>query len=299
MAIRGLRGALPDPSRAGDSAGGGSGHYSGREAATSVRRILLALAISALIPALVGFTWPGTVEWLCTRGIEYYHAGEFTEAQESFDRALEHSPQSHRLQFNRGDALYRQERYEEAAETFELAGKSSDVELAPDAAYNLGNTHFKSGDMQAAISAYKQALTLDPDDGEAKHNLELALRKQQEQQKQQQQQDKEEQEQDQDPEEDQQQDEQQEQEQDEQEQGDQQDQAPDPQQQQQAGGDQHQGDDQDDGQQPQPGQQDEGELTEDQARRLLHALASQDAEMQKLIRRVPQRRQPSEGEKDW
>jgi hypothetical protein len=40
-------------------------------------------------------------------------------------------------------------------------------------------------------------------------------------------------------------------------------------------------------------------LTEAQAQRLLHALASQDAEMQKLIRRSPQRRQPREGEKDW
>jgi len=261
-----------------------------------VRRVALAATIGALIPALVGFTWPGTIEWLCTRGIKQYAAGEFDAAGESFERAIEHDPLSHTLQFNRGAALYRQGRYDEAAGDFALAGKTGDQELARDAMYNLGNTHFKASDLKSAIEAYKEALRLDPNDAEAKHNLELALQKQQEQEQQDQQQEDQQQEQDdeQQEDEDQQQDDQQQEEEDEQQQ-DQQEQQQDDEQEQ----DEQQSSEGDE-QSPSPAdQRDEGELSEAQARRLLHALASQDAEMQKLIRRVPQRRQPREGEKDW
>lgn len=255
-----------------------------------MRRVALCAIIVALTPLLVAFTWPGTVEWLCTRGIKQYNAGDFRKAGESFEHALEPDPGNATLQFNRGAALYREESYAEAAEAFTSATSSGDGQLGTDAAYNLGNAQFRAGDYKSAIEAYKQALRRDPADAQAKYNLELALRKQQEKEQQEQQQQQQQSDQNQEDQQDEQQNDQQQQ------QDQQQDQQQQSQQDQQQQSDEQQQKDQ---QQSQEQRTEDGELSEAQARRLLHALASQDAEMQKLIRRVPQRRQPAEGEKDW
>lgn len=255
-----------------------------------MRRATVALTIAGFLPLLVGFVWPGTVEWLCTRGVRQYEGGQFGEAGESFERALEYESAGETLQFNRGAALYRQGRFDEAGEAFGLAGKAGDRELARDAAYNLGNTHFGAGDYGAAVEAYKQALRIDPADMDAKHNLELALKKQNEQQQQQEQQDQ--QQESEDEEDDRRQDPQSgEGQQDEQQQEQQQQEQQQEAERQQAGQDEERGGEAE--------KAEEGELSAAQARRLLHALASQDAEMQRLIRRAPQRREPREGEKDW
>jgi Ca-activated chloride channel family protein len=44
------------------------------------------------------------------------------------------------------------------------------------AAYNLGNTAFKKGDFESAAAHYKQAILKNPENSDAKYNLELALR---------------------------------------------------------------------------------------------------------------------------
>jgi len=51
--------------------------------------------------------------------------------------------------------------------------------------YNLGNVHFATEDFAAAIESYKAALRVNPDDLDVKVNLELALRKQKEQEEEQ------------------------------------------------------------------------------------------------------------------
>ena len=44
-------------------------------------------------------------------------------------------------------------------------------------AYNLGNAAFTQGDAAAAAEYYRQAIRIDPNQADARHNLELALRK--------------------------------------------------------------------------------------------------------------------------
>lgn len=251
------------------------------------RRWLMTVLLAA--PLLAGFTWPGTVEWLCARGVARYREGEYGEATRAFTRALEHDPGNATLRYNRGSALYRQGRFPEAAEVLEAAASAEDTGLRRDAHYNLGNARFRQSDFEAAIEAYKEALRLDPGDMDAKHNLELAQRLQKQREEQEQQQRDQEQKEDRHQ---QQQEGQQEQQQQQSRQGEQQ-QA----QEQPSGGEDEQ---MPAGQQQEPGQQvEEGGLTAAQARRLLRALATEDAEMQEIIRRAPRRREPTEGEKDW
>ncbi|HCA48725.1 MAG TPA: hypothetical protein DEP45_15635, partial [Armatimonadetes bacterium] len=149
-----------------------------------MKRYIVAATVAALLPALVGFVWPGTVEWLCTRGVKQYSAGKFLEAGESFARAREYEPDSPTLAYNHGTALYGQERYDEATRAFIAAAHSGGSGLTRDSAYNLGNSRFTAGDYASAIEAYKQALRTDPSDMDARHNLELAQKKQEQQEQQ-------------------------------------------------------------------------------------------------------------------
>jgi Ca-activated chloride channel family protein len=63
----------------------------------------------------------------------------------------------------------------------------ADPELAAQTWFNLGNAFFDAGKFASAVDAYKEALRLQPDDLDAKHNLELALLMEQQQEKEEQQ----------------------------------------------------------------------------------------------------------------
>ncbi|MGD9498177.1 MAG: tetratricopeptide repeat protein [Armatimonadota bacterium] len=254
-----------------------------------MRPRLLVLILLAT-PLLAGFTWPGALEWLCTRGVRQYRSDRFEDAAESFTRALRIDPDNATLQYNRGTALYQAGQLDGAEEAFARATEGSDDTLTRDAQYNLGNTRFRAGNYHGAIAAYKDALRLDPTDMAAKHNLELAQRKLKEQQQQQQQQQRQEQQQQQEQQEQQQEQRRQEQrEQEEQRQGQEQQHQRQQQQQQQEQQEAEQG----------AARMEEGQLSPDQARRLLRALAAEDARLQQIIRRAPRRRAPVEGERDW
>jgi Ca-activated chloride channel family protein len=112
-------------------------------------------------------------------GNEAYRQGKNDAALESYQRAQAILPEAPQLHYDLGNVLYRQENWAGAAEAYEHALGAAGPDLAPKAAYNLGNALFK---------AYTRALRAAPQDGDAKHNLELALRALQEQQKKQQQQ---------------------------------------------------------------------------------------------------------------
>jgi tetratricopeptide (TPR) repeat protein len=116
------------------------------------------------------------------RGQQLYDAGQYREAYQSFQRALSASGDP-ALQYPVGNALYRMHRYEEAARSFrESAGVPR---LRRQSYYNLGNAYVRAAEeatdkvavLDQAITAYEEALQLEPADSAAKWNLELALRR--------------------------------------------------------------------------------------------------------------------------
>jgi tetratricopeptide (TPR) repeat protein len=72
-------------------------------------------------------------------------------------------------------------------EAYERAIESGDPELASAAWYNLGNALYRGQQLQQSLEAYKQALRMNPSDPDAKHNLERVLEQMQQQDQQQQQ----------------------------------------------------------------------------------------------------------------
>ena len=199
-------------------------------------------------------------------GNRLYEEGRFDEAHQMYLEALRDNPESSLIRFNSGNALYQSQDFQRAMEAYQQAIESGDPELAGAAWYNLGNSLYRGQQLEPSLEAFKQALRLDPDDADAKHNLERVLEQMQE----------EEQEQD-EPQEQQDQDQQDENEQ-------QQDPEQQDQDQGQEGEDEQDGKDGEQDQQPQPegeepppeGEQEQqrqpGEMTPEEAERLLDAI---------------------------
>jgi len=118
-------------------------------------------------------------------GNRLYEDGRFQEAHERYLQGLAEAPESGILRFNDGNALYRSDEYAQAMEAYERAIETGDPELARAAWYNLGNALYRQQQLEQSLEAYKQALRLNPDDVDAKHNLERVLEQMQQQQQQQ------------------------------------------------------------------------------------------------------------------
>jgi len=122
------------------------------------------------------------------QGNREYDKDKYAESEISYRRALDKNKMLPDAVFNIGDALYKQEKYEEAVKQF--GGNSAmtdDPEKKSSAFYNQGNSLLMGGKLQESIEAYKNSLRLKPGSPEAKYNLAFAqdlLRKQEEQQKQ-------------------------------------------------------------------------------------------------------------------
>ena len=119
-------------------------------------------------------------------GNREYRKGNFIDSEISYRSALEENPSSFKGNFNLGDAMYKQENFEEATKIFE---ELSALNLSPkekaEIFHNLGNSYFKQEKYPESVEAYKNALRNYPDDMETKYNLAQAQRKLVQQQQQQ------------------------------------------------------------------------------------------------------------------
>lgn len=221
---------------------------------------------------------------LLRKGDEGYRKQDYTTAEENYRKALE-KKKSEKGNYNLGNAIYNQERYDDAIKQYEQTAESAkDQETRSSAFHNLGNAYFQKKEYDKSIAAYKNALRLQPSDLQTKYNLALAQRLQQVEQQQQQQQQN-----------------QQDQQQQNQQQNEQQQNQPQDQQQQQQNQQQpSEGDDQ----QPQ-GQQDqqqaaqpkEGDLTKEEAERLLEIMNNEEQRVLDKLRR--QKAKACSSDKDW
>jgi Ca-activated chloride channel family protein len=124
---------------------------------------------------------------------ELYRAGRYKEAEKAYAELDMDHPKDIRYRYDRGCAAYQAGDYQGAIAAFSSAGlRADDNDMRFKAAYNLANAEFQKGDFAAAADLYRDALRRSPASADARHNLELALRKleqqKQEQKKQEQQQ---------------------------------------------------------------------------------------------------------------
>jgi len=110
------------------------------------------------------------------RGNESYKQKEYQMAEAAYNDVLEIDPANNIAKYNKAAALYRQTKADESLKVLEdLAFKTEAVELKSKAYYNKGAILSAQKKLEESIEAYKNALRQNPDDKEARENLQKAL----------------------------------------------------------------------------------------------------------------------------
>lgn len=154
---------------------------------------LVAVALLSLAPSVEAQNMPE--RGLIRKGNKLFNRELYTRSSEAYQEAMLHDSTLFEGRYNLANALIRQAMADstatqnaESAEANMSAGYLSQAEgllkkaaldsLQSDAAradayYNLGNAQFVQQKLQEALSSYRKALTLRPDDMEAKYNYAL------------------------------------------------------------------------------------------------------------------------------
>lgn len=191
------------------------------------------------------------------KGNGQFRQEKYEDALKTYQEAQVLEPDNPDIRFNLGAALYKLNKYNEAMPEWQLSLVSKNKKTKAAATYNMGNASFKGGQLEPAINFYKLSLGLNPNDMQAKQNLEFALKVKEEMEKQQKQ-----------------------------DTSKQKQQQKQEQQQQSALGGQ---------QQPQP-QPQKGEMSKEEARRILEALKNKEKEAQEKAKETEPKKKV---EKDW
>lgn len=110
---------------------------------------------------------------------EAYENGNYAEAEQLYVSAIEQEPDNAKLYFNLGNAQARQGKIEEAIQSYmEFRSLSTSPQAKAKAEYNIGTLLAEGEKWKPAATHFKNALKLNPEDMDAKHNYERALAEQ-------------------------------------------------------------------------------------------------------------------------
>lgn len=137
-----------------------------------MKRISLVLAW-VLVTVSLSATTIGEYR-LNEKGIRYYDKNQPQNAVESFSKALEKGDAQGEILFNLGTVFLAEKDLDKAASNFQQAEPLLEGENKANAFYNLGNIYYTSGHFSDAIENFEKALEINPNDKDAKFNLELA-----------------------------------------------------------------------------------------------------------------------------
>ena len=120
------------------------------------------------------------------QGNTLYQHGKYAEAAEQYDSAGQALPDAAEIHFNQGNAAYQQQDYRKALEHYSQALQTSDRTLEGKVKYNLGNVEYQQAlqnlqrpqealpHLRSAMTYYRDSLDVDPQQQDARYNLELS-----------------------------------------------------------------------------------------------------------------------------
>jgi Ca-activated chloride channel homolog len=147
--------------------------------------------ILGILSCIVTVLSAQTVVSRIAKGNEYYKVAQYDLAENEYKAALESDPENKTAQYNLANALQKQKKYNEALQVLDdFSGTVKDKKLKENGYYNQGVANTKLKNLDASIESYKNALRIDPNDKEARENLQKALREKKKQDQQQNQQKK-------------------------------------------------------------------------------------------------------------
>ena len=147
--------------------------------------VLLALAVLLLLPLSGHADSPyKAVE----KGNELFEAGEFDAAGQHYMSASVDFPEAAEIFYNQGNVLYKQRKFLQALAHYTSALQTVEGVFESRVKYNLGNVEYRRALiamstaqdamllLRSAITYYRDSLAIDPEQPNARYNLELAHR---------------------------------------------------------------------------------------------------------------------------
>lgn len=146
---------------------------------------LFALAVLLLMPFHGQAESPYKV---VERGNALYKAEEYDAAGQHYATASEALPEAAEIFYNQGNVLYKQRKFLQALAHYTNALQTVEGMLESRVKYNLGNVEYRRALiamstpqdsmllLRSAITYYRDSLAIDPEQGNARYNLELAHR---------------------------------------------------------------------------------------------------------------------------
>ena len=162
-----------------------------------VRVLICSILLALFVPVPAS---AGSPDDAVREGNALYDAGSFGAAARQYDAAAQVLPDAAAVHFNLGNALFKQQRFDDAVEHYARAlttAAPGPAGLEGRLKYNLGNVAYQRAlqalpdaqqalpHLQSAMTHYRDSLEVDPQQRDARYNLELAhtllrqLRKQQ------------------------------------------------------------------------------------------------------------------------
>lgn len=109
-------------------------------------------------------------------GNNYYRQQQYNKAEDEYQKVLQSSPNNKIAKFNLADALIKQNKTDDANKLLnELDVKGTNNDIRSMATYNEGVILSQQKKLEESIEMYKATLRLNPNDQEARENLQKAL----------------------------------------------------------------------------------------------------------------------------
>jgi len=138
-------------------------------------KIRLAILLTVLI-CCNSYGQSQEVEKVIQSGNEFYKKQQYEQATSEYRKAIGADSSNATALFNLGNSLYRKNGRDEAIKAYSnLAIKTVKIDLRSNSYYNKGVVLGKQQKLEESIEAYKNALRQNPDNTEARENLQKAL----------------------------------------------------------------------------------------------------------------------------
>lgn len=130
----------------------------------------------AVLLTLLGSLNAQEPEKTIQRGNDLYKQQQYQQAEAAYSEVIENDPNNATAKYNRSLAVQKQGRSDEAVRAFDdLAFKTDNKEIKANSYYNKGAILSSQKKLEESIEEYKKALRQDPNDKQARENLQKAL----------------------------------------------------------------------------------------------------------------------------
>ena len=141
-----------------------------------------------LVFFLIGTGWAASPYEAVQQGNARYEDGQYEAAAGHYASAAKKLPDAPEIQFNQGNAFYKQQDYGQALEHYSRVLPTADPGFESRTKYNLGNVKYQQAlqalqqpqeaipHLHSAMTYYRDSLEVDPQQQQARYNLELAQR---------------------------------------------------------------------------------------------------------------------------